>query len=222
MARGAELIVWPETVYPTTFGTAKSEAQNDFDTRIRTFPEPLVFGTYDSDGMHEYNAAVVLPSGQVYRKQRLFPFTERAWGKGNETVVADGIAPQICYDVTDPRIARRAAQNGARLLVTLSNDSWLHHGIGPQWHLVVAAFRSVETHLPQARATTDGVSALIDSHGTIQAQTREREREILVGTVVMPQSGKAAYQGLELAVMAVGIVWTITGAIRRRLLPLRE
>jgi apolipoprotein N-acyltransferase len=217
---GAELIVWPETVYPTTFGTPKSDSGRDFDARIRAFPKPLVFGTYDTDGVHEYNAAVVLPGGETYRKRTLFPLTERTWGTGDISVITDtGIAPLICYDVVDAHLAHDLARDGARLLVTLSNDRWFQYGDGPELHLVVAAFRSVETHLPQARATTSGISALIDAHGQIRSRSRENTRETLVGDVVVPPRGHPAGTWAPGVAVAVLIIWPITSALRRRLLP---
>lgn len=83
-----DLLIWPETVYPTTFGKPKSDAGADFDREIVAFVEragvPLVFGSYDTDGTVEYNAAFFLapdagkplPFG-IYRKARPFPLTER-------------------------------------------------------------------------------------------------------------------------------------------------
>jgi apolipoprotein N-acyltransferase len=82
------LLVWPETVYPTTFGRPKSEAGAAFDREIVEFVArahvPLVFGSYDSDGGAEFNAALFLAPDAteprpfaVYRKTRLFPLTER-------------------------------------------------------------------------------------------------------------------------------------------------
>lgn len=83
--------VWPETVYPTTFGQPKSEAGAEFDAEILKFVEqldrPLVFGAYDRDDGGEYVAAFfVWPEagkprvGGVYRKAAPFPFTERVPG----------------------------------------------------------------------------------------------------------------------------------------------
>jgi apolipoprotein N-acyltransferase len=85
---GLDLLIWPETVYPTTFGKPKSEAGADFDREIVAFVErarvPLVFGSYDTDGTVEYNAALFLAPDAggprpfaIYRKARLFPLTER-------------------------------------------------------------------------------------------------------------------------------------------------
>jgi len=83
-----DLLVWPETVYPTTFGTPKSPDGAAFDGAIASFVSrtgvPLVFGAYDSEDGREFNAAVLLGPAQTgplafetYRKATLFPLTER-------------------------------------------------------------------------------------------------------------------------------------------------
>lgn len=81
-----DLWAWPETVYPTTFATPKSRDGAVFDREIAAFVQtrqrPLIFGAYDRDEQHEYNAAFVLipeETGlriQVQRKLFPFPFTE--------------------------------------------------------------------------------------------------------------------------------------------------
>ncbi|MFN8645053.1 MAG: apolipoprotein N-acyltransferase, partial [Candidatus Binatia bacterium] len=181
-----DFLVWPETVYPTTFAAPKSPDGAAFDAEIAAavtrFGVPLVLGSYDAADGVEYNAGFVLQPGAapaaapVYRKAQLFPFTERvpAWldrpavraalpwlgtwraGRGAAVLplrLADGrtvrIAPQICYDAVNPALALAAARAGAELIVTLSNDSWFAAGSGPRLHLVVAAFRSIETRLWQ-------------------------------------------------------------------------
>jgi len=83
-----ELLVWPETVYPTTFGSPKTPEGGAFDRVIANFVAqagvPLVFGTYDREGEAEFNAAAFLEppvNGRAefatYRKASLFPLTER-------------------------------------------------------------------------------------------------------------------------------------------------
>ena len=87
-----DLLLWPETVYPTTFGRPKSADGAAFDEELARLVAvtgvPLVFGAYDVDGGREFNAAVLLePAGngrvafETYRKAWLFPLTERvpAW-----------------------------------------------------------------------------------------------------------------------------------------------
>ncbi len=82
-----DLLVWPETIYPTTFGTPLTPEGEDFDRAIARFVAdagaPLLFGAYATDGATQFNAALLLQtpapgrlSGDTYRKTRLFPFTE--------------------------------------------------------------------------------------------------------------------------------------------------
>ena len=222
-----DLLVWPETVYPTTFGSPKSEDGAAFDREIVGFVDetgvPLIFGSYDADGPDEFNAAVFLeprhgatddaPTSsrpfQTYRKAALFPLTERVpllldtdvvrrwlpwlgtWksGAGTDVVTMEmregtpvRIAPLICYDVLDPRLALAAVRRGAELIVTLSNDSWLA-GPGPRMHLIGAAFLSIETRRPQLRATNTGISAVIDAAGTLLTTAGVDERATLLATV---------------------------------------
>jgi apolipoprotein N-acyltransferase len=87
-----DLLVWPETVYPTSFGAPKSADGAQFDRAIGALVArsrvPLLFGTYERDGENEHNVAVLLEATSMeqvtfdsYRKSRLFPFTEHvpAW-----------------------------------------------------------------------------------------------------------------------------------------------
>ncbi len=215
--RGAEAVLWSETVYPTTFGHPKSEAGAALDAEIRAIVDaagvPFVFGTYDRDGDGEYNAAALVQPGDPYvgryRKTRLFPFTEAlpAWldtpavraalpGAGRWRA-GDGarvlalrlrggrevpVLPLICLDDTDPRLAIDGARLGAQLILTMSNDEWFTAAPqGAALHQAVAAFRSIETGLPQFRVTTNGLSAVIDARGTLRATSRMGERTLVIG-----------------------------------------
>ena len=215
-----QLVVWPETVYPTTFGAPKSADGAAFDAEIAALVTrlgvPLVFGSYAVDGAREYNAAFALapgaapPSAPAYRKAQLFPFTERVpgwldrpavrevlpwlgtWQPGHGTALltvplADGralrIAPQICYDAVNPSLALAATRDGAELIVTLSNDSWFATGGGPRLHLVVSAFRSIETRLWQVRATNTGISAIVSPTGELIETLGVGARGTLAATV---------------------------------------
>jgi apolipoprotein N-acyltransferase len=217
-----DLLVWPETVYPTTFGAPKSPDGAAFDREIASFVAragvPLVFGAYDAEGPDEFNAAVFLEPAShrtatfaTYRKAALFPLTERVpallesdrirrwlpwlgtWrpGTGSEVVpvaLADGrtirVAPLICYDAVEPGLALGAVRRGADLIVTLSNDSWFGGGAGNRLHLVVSAFRSIETRRPQVRATNTGISALIDATGAVIATAGVHERAAVAAALV--------------------------------------
>jgi apolipoprotein N-acyltransferase len=216
-----DVLVWPETVYPTTFGAPKSQDGAAFDRMIAGLvvrrATPLVFGSYDVEGGREYNAAIFLEADgrggvtfDAYRKTALFPLTERvpawldgprlrawlpwlgAWEPGRGAAVMglglrDGrrlrVAPLICYDAVDPRLVARGVREGAELVVTLSNDSWLTAGAGARLHLVVSAFRSVETRRPQIRSTPTGISAVITAAGDVVDAAGVHERAGLVARV---------------------------------------
>lgn len=204
---GADVLLWSETVYPTTFGRARSEDGAALDREIQGFVDamgvPLVFGTYDIDAAGEYNAAAFVEPGRgvlgFYRKTHPFPLTEhvprwldgpvlRRWlpwagrwqpGSGARVLplrAADGrevnVLPLICLDDVHPGLAIDGARLGAQAIVGMSNDSWFtHYPAGARLHLSVAAFRSIETRLPQVRVTTNGLSAIIDATGEVLAHT---------------------------------------------------
>jgi apolipoprotein N-acyltransferase len=93
------------------------------------------------------------------------------------------VAPLICYDAIDPSLAIAAVRRGAELIVTLSNDSWFESDAAARLHLVVSAFRSIETRRPQLRATNTGISAVISPSGEITRSLGVHERGVLVAGV---------------------------------------
>ncbi|WP_394002512.1 apolipoprotein N-acyltransferase [Luteimonas sp. WGS1318] len=215
----ADVLLWSETVYPTTFGQPRSEDGALLDAEIRAFVDttgvPLVFGSYDRDAAGEYNAATFVEPGRgligAYRKTHPFPFTEhvprwldgprlRAWlpwtgswqpGHGARVMPLrsrDGrevdVVPLICLDDVHPQLAIDGARLGAQAILGMSNDSWFTaHPLGARLHLTVAAFRSIETRLPQVRVTTNGLSAVIDDTGAVQAQTSMGDQAVLTAFV---------------------------------------
>src|SRR6185436_21098809 len=99
------------------------------------------------------------------------------------------VAPLICYDAVYPWNAARAVRDGAELLVTLSNDSWLANGDGARLHFLVSIFRSIETRRPQVRATTTGISAVVTSAGDVVTSAGVHERAGFVATVSPVRDG---------------------------------
>lgn len=167
----------------------------------------------DSAGEYNAAAFVQPGAGLLgfYRKTRLFPFTEYvpawldgpalrrqlpwtgAWQPGGGARVfplrlADGreipVLPLICLDDVDAGLAISGARLGAQAILTMSNDSWFSaNPQGARLHQAVAAFRSMETRLPQYRVTTNGYSAVIDPSGSILAGTRMGEPALVIADV---------------------------------------
>lgn len=215
----ADVLLWSETMYPTTYGSPRSEDGAALDREIQGFVDaagvPLVFGTYDRDGQGEYNAAAFLEPGKgllgFYRKTHPFPLTEyvprwlegprlRSWlpwtggwrpGDGARVLPlrsADGrevnVVPLICLDDVHTDLAIDGARLGAQAIIGMSNDSWFTaYPVGARLHLAVAAFRSIETRLPQVRVTTNGLSAIIDDTGEVLANTSVGDQAVLTAFV---------------------------------------
>ncbi|MHB8913381.1 MAG: nitrilase-related carbon-nitrogen hydrolase, partial [Lysobacter sp.] len=101
---------------------------------------------------------------------------------------ADGrevnVVPLICLDDVRTGLAIDGARLGAQAIVGMSNDSWFTgYPVGARLHLAVAAFRSIETRLPQVRVTTNGLSAIIDDTGEVLASTAMGQQAVLTAFV---------------------------------------
>ncbi len=75
------------------------------------------------------------------------------------------VAPLICYEDTDPVLARRAARLGAQAIVLITNDSWFSHSQEPVQHAWQAVLRAIETGLPVVRVGNSGVTGIIYPSG---------------------------------------------------------
>ena len=104
--------------------------------------------------------------------QRLSPIGVSLW-PGEARVLRlerdDGrvfmLAPLICFEDTDPVLARRAARLGAQAIVLMTNDSWFSYSIEPVQHAAQAVLRAIETGLPVMRVGNSGVTGVISPSG---------------------------------------------------------
>jgi apolipoprotein N-acyltransferase len=92
-------------------------------------------------------------------------------------------AVSICFEGIFPNRVRAAMALGAGVLINLSNDAWLGAGAGPAQHLAMVSLRAIEHRSWLIRATTTGVSAIVDPRGRIVARTAESEEAILTADV---------------------------------------
>lgn len=150
-------------------------------------------GTWDRV---DYNAVMLFEKGeekQVYRKMHLVPFTEHFpykkqlpfiyealinadthfWKKGTEATVfnSNGIkfSTPICFEDTFGYLSRSFVNNGAELIVNLTNDAWSQSLPAQMQHATMAVFRAVENRRSVVRATASGQTCAIDPNGKIIA-----------------------------------------------------
>ena len=165
----------------------------------------------EEDFRVDYNAVMLFQQGKVaglYRKLHLVPFTEhfpyekqlplihRAlvnadthfWEKGTEATVFNGpgftFSTPICFEDTFGYLSRRFVQNGADLIVNLSNDAWSHSLPAQNQHLSMAVFRAVENRRSMVRATASGQTCGIAPNGKIIAMAAPFTESAL--TVAVP------------------------------------
>jgi apolipoprotein N-acyltransferase len=73
----------------------------------------------------------------------------------------------ICYEAAYPNLVRQFAQNGATLLVNVSNDAWFGNTAGARQHLMHATMRAIENDRDLLRVTNSGISALVTADSRV-------------------------------------------------------
>ena len=146
----------------------------------------------------DYNSVILFDEGSIkttYLKQHLVPFTEHFpyekqmpwlynllkandyhwWEKGTESVVfetSNGIkfSTPICYEDVFGDICAEFVENGADLIINMTNDSWSGSEAAERQHMVMAVFRSIENRRTVLRGTNSGMTCLITPDGKIQGE----------------------------------------------------
>lgn len=195
----ADLLIWPESAV-TFFMTEEEALLVRIRALLDEFDVELVVGgphvddsdpampRYYNSGFHltadgiagRYDKAHLLPFGEYFplktieflrrRFERVRTFTP---GEG-ETLLetpAGRAAVVICFEAIFPEKVRRQMRRGAGWLVNLTNDVWLGSHAGPRQHASMVELRAIENRTWVVRATTTGVSAIIDPHGTVVARS---------------------------------------------------
>lgn len=219
-AKGAELIVWPETAAPFFYGW-EPEMSAMVDAIAAENRAPIIFGApwFDpSDGGKYFNSVFLLGEGGIpegrYDKRHLVPFGEyiplrgvlfflRKLTEGEEdfsagtgpalfTFRGEPVGASVCYEAVFPRMIRASVREGAMWLVNVTNDAWFGDTVAPDQHLAMARMRSVEFRRPMVRAANSGISAIIDERGEIVADLGLfRKGTIVAG--IRPGAGETAY-----------------------------
>ena len=98
------------------------------------------------------------------------------------------VAPLICYEDTDPRLAAAAKRMGADMIVLVTNDSWFSESAEAEAHAAQAVLRAVETGLPIVRVGNSGVTGVIRPDGSAHWLADERGRPVVDSPGVMVES----------------------------------
>jgi apolipoprotein N-acyltransferase len=166
-------------------------------------PAIVLVNGIQRNGMLPYNSAAMLnQSGQrvfSYDKIHLVPFGEYepfpffhqvvssvseevgGFHKGKERSVGlfsngNTFSVFICYEAIYAGEVRQFVNEGAELLVNISNDGWFGTSQAAEQHLRMARVRAVENRRWVIRDTNNGITASIDPYGNIYRVMRRDER----------------------------------------------
>lgn len=213
-----DAIIWPESTVPLTY--VRTDFFRDYvESTSRKANVDIILGSVaedEADPSRIWNAAYLVSNGETkgrYDKIRLVPFGEYVplrkflffaeklvhqvgefqFGANDHPLSGRfHYGPAICYEVVFPRITAKQIENGADVLVTVTNDAWFGRSAAPEQHLAQARMRAIEGDRYLLRAATTGISAVVDPTGrVVQSQPLGTQ-----GTIVArfsPRHSKTAY-----------------------------
>jgi apolipoprotein N-acyltransferase len=142
------------------------------------------------DWTARYDKVHLVPFGEYLPFPRLFAFAggltkevgEFQSGASRMPLDAGGtrLGVFICYESVFPGEVREFAQQGAQVLVNLSNDGWYGDSGAYAQHLNQTRMRAIENDRWLLSATNTGVTASIDPYGRTVARLPRKERRALV------------------------------------------
>lgn len=238
---GDDLIVWPEAAITMFYHEVADNylAQLAADARRHNTDLILGLSVEDPDTGRYYNSMMSLGRSEgFYFKQHLVPFGDYVpfadWLRGlikffdlpmsgyspgppNQPLLqAAGhkIASTICYeDVFGEEVIRQLPE--ASVLVNLTNNAWYGDSFAPPQHLQMSRMRALETGRPLLRATTNGISAIVDHQGKISAASPQFKTYVLSGTV-QPMQGVTPYVRWGNIPVIVSLAFFLTAVRLRR------
>lgn len=190
------LVVWPETATPFYFqeNSSLSKMVTDIAQTTRSW---LLFGSpsyhkkpgaidyfnsaflVSPEGVptDKYDKVHLVPYGEYVPLRRYFPFISKlvvgigdfSSGAGYRPIETPGgrAGVLICYEGIFPYAGAAYRNQGAQLLLNITNDAWFGNTSAPYQHLAMTAFRAVENRLYLVRAANTGISAIVAPTGAI-------------------------------------------------------
>lgn len=192
----APLIVWPEA--PGPFYPDRPAFRAYVAEIARSADADFLFGAvaYTPQGAPLNSAFLFNSEGQFverYDKIQLVPFGEYippAFGWVNRITQEAGdfvpgtravtlpvddhtIGAFICYESAFPDLVRRFTNEGAQVLMNLSNDGYFGDSAAREQHLALVRMRAAENRRWILRSTNNGITVTIDPAGRITERLPE-------------------------------------------------
>ena len=193
------LVIWPEmpaSFYFYDDGFTRPFMEGIAGQTNSFFLTGVVAFVPGSNRAQPLNSNVLLdPSGKLlaqYDKIHLVPFGEYIpWSQwlgfaesltaesgdfvsGSRYVVTEVLGGRvssiICYEAIFPELSRRFVQEGAEVLVNISNDGWFGSSGARYQHLLMARMRAIENARYLLRTTNTGITVVVRPDGQIASE----------------------------------------------------
>lgn len=220
-SRDEAVIIWPETAIAFMEEDLKDTTLAQLDALFAEKGQTLVTGIPAGNfaAQRFYNAVITLGngSGRFYKHHLLpfgeylplrsvfaffddfveIPYSDFSRGAAQQPpIVTNGVPAgvSICFEAAFGRDIRHALPE-AQYLINVSNDSWFKDSIAAAQHMQMNQMRAQEMAREIARATNDGITAVINAQGNIRAQLPRFQAAVLSATV-QPYIGNTPYARL--------------------------
>lgn len=248
-----DLVIWPENSTDID-PFADAQAYDDITGAVRAVGVPVLVGAVvaASDGSDRVANTGVLWSpvsgpGATYVKQHPVPFGEYVpyrdiLGRfiGRLALVprdfVAGTAPGvvrvgnvdlgvvICFEVAYDSIVRDTVASGGQILVVQTNNATYGGTSQLDQQVNMSRLRAVEFGIPVLVAATSGISAVVDTDGSLRSTLADGDSGVLRAEVAVPDGGTIAarigsqveFALVAIAVAAVGAAAVTSGRRRKR------
>lgn len=131
----------------------------------------------DGRTVARYDKRHLVPFGEYVPLSGVFTFLDKVARSAGDFVpgrevtllpfARERLGLSICFEIVFPDEVADLVRAGATTLVTVTNDAWYGDTAAPWQHFRAARFRAAEARRPLLRAAITGVSAVVDSDGSV-------------------------------------------------------
>ncbi len=129
--------------------------------------------------------------GSHFTRGQEYKIFELPFGDGLSDTAS--FAVSICYESLFPDIVRRFRNEGAELLLNITNDGWFKNSPGAWQNLQFNVFRAIENRIFVARSANTGISGFFDPAGRLYRSIGLHKKGAVIGKVDLARNGRTFY-----------------------------